>query len=89
MLKIQKKPAIFGVIDMFIDGRLRYISNGEDLPDLMRWATSVTVVRCKECEFFIPDVECKFFNNAFVDENGGCTYGKLKGLKEDANGKQK
>lgn len=72
---------------MKIDGRVRYISNGGNLADLIRWSTSVTIVRCKECEFFIPDVECKFFNNAFVHEDGGCTYGKLKEDKENTDGK--
>lgn len=46
----------------------------------------VEAIPCRQCEFFMPDVECKFFNNAFVDEDGGCTYGILKKDKEDADG---
>lgn len=36
------------------------------------------IVRCRDCKHFIPNCECHFFDNSFIDEDGFCAWGERK-----------
>lgn len=44
----------------------------------IRTEPETDIVRCHDCKYYVPAIECRFFDNAFIDEWGYCAWGERK-----------